>query len=175
MFSNPQKNILQFGINEGQKVADLGVGNGYYAFAIAERVGPEGHVFCVDISKDMLAKLTKEIIERNIANIETVWSDLEKENGTTLKSDSIDACVVANTLFQIENKSILAKEAYRILHTKGTLLLVEWADSFAGMGPHKDHIIKKSDAVNVFHGAGFILDREINAGEHHYGLVFRKA
>jgi hypothetical protein len=62
----------------------------------------------------------------------------------------------------------------RILKKKGRVLLVEWADSFAGMGPHRDHVVKQDDAKKIFIDAGFAYERDVKAGEHHYGLVFRK-
>jgi len=174
MFSNPEKILIQLGISEGQQIADFGCGNGFYAFALARKVGDTGRVYCIDVQNEILQKISKEGSEEGLENIETVWSDIEKERGSTLKPDSIDVVVIANTFFQVDRKPHVAQEASRILRPKGRVLLVEWADSFAGMGPHKDHIIKKEDALKIFIDAGFTLDSEIDAGEHHYGLIFRK-
>jgi hypothetical protein len=51
--------------------------------------------------------------------------------------------------------------------------VVDWEDSFGGMGPHPDCVICKQAAIDLFEAAGFILEREYPAGEHHYGLAFR--
>lgn len=174
MFSNPEKNLIQFGIGEGMHVADFGAGNGYYAFALAKKVGETGRVYCIDVQNEMLQKVAKEADEEMLENIEIVWGDIEKPKGSTLKEGSIDVVLIANTFFQIENKLSFVNEALRILREKGRVLLIEWADSFAGMGPHQDHVIKKEDALKIFLDAGFTFDREIDAGEHHYGLIFRK-
>ena len=174
MFSNPEKNLLQFGISDGMHVADFGVGNGFYAILLSERVGESGKVFCIDVQNDLLHKLSVEAAEKALHNMEFIWSDIEKEKGSTLKKETIDTVLIANTLFQVEKKKEVAEEAHRILRSKGRVLLVEWADSFAGMGPHKDRVVKKEDAQSIFEKAGFTFDREIDAGEHHYGLIFRK-
>jgi ubiquinone/menaquinone biosynthesis C-methylase UbiE len=86
----------------------------------------------------------------------------------------VDVVVIANTLFALDDKAGAAKEAMRILKKKGRVLLVEWADSFAGMGPHRDHVVPKEASTKIFVDVGFALEREIDAGSHHYGLVFRK-
>jgi ubiquinone/menaquinone biosynthesis C-methylase UbiE len=174
MFSNPEKNLIQLGISEGMVIADFGVGNGFYAKVMARKVGESGKVYCIDIQNEMLHKLSMESEQEEIYNLEFVWSDVEKSKGSTLKSDSVDLVLIANTFFQIENKSNVAEEAYRIVHTKGRVCIIEWADSFAGMGPHSDHVVPKEAAKDIFVKAGFIFDREIDAGDHHYGLVFRK-
>ncbi|MDB5204600.1 MAG: type 11 methyltransferase [Candidatus Taylorbacteria bacterium] len=174
MFSNPEKNLIQFGISVGMQIADFGSGNGYYAFLLARKVGETGRVYCIDVQSDMLQKIAKEAETENIQNIEIITSDIEKEKGSTLTKDSVDVVLIANTLFQNDDKHAVAKEALRILRVKGRVLVIEWADSFAGMGPHKDHLVKKEDALKIFTDAGLVLDHEIDAGEHHYGLVFRK-
>ncbi len=175
MFSNPEKNLIQLGVSVGMQIADFGAGNGYYAFALAKKVGETGRVYCIDVQNEMLQKIAKEAEEEMLQNLEIVSSDLEKEKGSTLKESSIDVVLIANTFFQIENKHAVVKEALRILRPKGRVLLIEWSDSFAGMGPHQDHVIKKEDSQKIFIEAGFVFDREIDAGEHHYGIVLRKS
>ncbi len=174
MFSNPEKNLIQLGVSDGMIVADFGAGNGAYTWAMSKKVGDNGKVYCIDIQNDLLSKLSKESDEEDLHNIEFVWSDIEKEKGSTLKSDSVDLVVITNTFFQVENKSNVAQESFRITHNKGRVFFVEWADSFAGMGPHKDHIVPKEMAKDFFVKAGFIFEREIDAGDHHYGLIFIK-
>ncbi len=174
MFSNPEKNLIQFGISDGMQVADFGAGNGYYAFLLARKVGETGKVYCIDIQSDLLQKVSKEAEGEGLSNIEIVSGNIEKEKGSTLKEESVDVVLIANTFFQIEDREAVLKEAFRILRPKGRVLLIEWADSFAGMGPHKDHVVLKETAEKLFRDSGFTKDSEIDAGEHHYGLVFRK-
>lgn len=155
-------------------VADFGAGNGYYALLLAEKVGNTGKVYCIDIQADMIQKLQREAESKGLHNIEVITNNIEKEKGSTLPKDSEDVVLIANTFFMIDHKDLVAAEAYRILRPKGRLLFIEWSDSYAGMGPHKDHVVKREDAEKIFKEAGFALERQIDAGEHHYGLVFRK-
>ncbi len=174
MFSNPEKVLIQFGLSERMSVADFGAGTGFYVLLAAELVGKDGKVYAIDIQKDLLDKIAHDAEKEGLDNIEIICGDAEKEGDTSLADASIDAVLIANTLFAMTDKAGAAKEAMRILRKKGRVLVVEWADSFAGMGPHKDHVIKIEDAKKIFADAGFAFERELDAGSHHYGLVFRK-
>jgi ubiquinone/menaquinone biosynthesis C-methylase UbiE len=173
MFSNPEKILIQFGVSRGLHVADFGAGSGYYAMLLADKVGDSGRVYAIDAHKDMVRRLARQAVDKGMPQLEAAWGDLEKDSGSGLPDASVDAVVIANTLFAVEDKKAFAKEVVRVLRKKGRVLLVEWSDSFAGMGPHQDHVVNADDAKKIFADAGLVFDHDIEAGEHHYGLVFR--
>jgi len=174
MFSDPENNVKQFGLAPGMVVADFGSGSGFYTLAEAKAVAPSGKVFAVDIQKDLLQKLKNGARDSHIGNVDIIWSDLEKLGGTKLREGSLDAVTVCNLFFQIENKNSLCLEVKRILRANGRVLVVDWDGSFGGIGPTKDAVIPKIQLAALFQDHGFVLDREIDAGAHHYGLIFRK-
>lgn len=174
MFSDPQKNIEQFGLAPGSKVADLGSGSGFYSLALAKRLGEQGRVFAVDTSKDMLQRLKNDAKRFKFYNIETLWGDIEKLGGTKLAGGAVDSAVVANTLFFLENKGGFMNELKRILKSGGRVLVVDWKDSYGGIGPQREHVFTLPQAKDLFEKNGFSFEREISAGSHHYGIIFKK-
>ena len=175
MFSDPEKNIEQFDLGKGSYVADFGAGTGFYSFAAARAVGPMGRVYAIDVQKDLLEKLKNEAKDaRHLMNIEIVWADLDNLGGTRLRDSSMDAVIIANTLFQIEKKDNTCLEIKRILKSGGRVLLVDWTSSFGNMGPHPKDVLSEEDAKKLFSKCGFKEDREISAGAQHYGIIFRK-
>lgn len=174
MFLEPQKILAQFHIDPGMKIADMGAGTGFYAFLISELVGPSGKVYAFDVVKDLLSKLKNDALAKNLNNIEVVWCDLDEIDGTTLQNNIIDRVVITNTLFQMEKKDNFIKEAYRILKPNGKMLLVDWSDSYSGLGPAAGEVVKPDAARVLCEHTGFIFEKEINAGDHHYGFVFNK-
>jgi hypothetical protein len=54
------------------------------------------------------------------------------------------------------------------------VLVVDWSDSFGGMGPQQDDIIVQSKVREMFTEKNFKFDADFDAGEHHYGLIFHK-
>lgn len=174
MFSDPQKNIEQLDLEKGAKVADFGAGSGFYTLAVARAVGPEGRVYAVDIQKDLLEKIKNTARLEGLFNIEYVWGDLERLGGSKIQENSLDCAIVANVLFQVENKEFFLTEAKRILKPTGRILVVDWSESFAGMGPEAKRVITKEQAKKLFTDKGFKLVREIEAGSHHYGFIFSR-
>jgi ubiquinone/menaquinone biosynthesis C-methylase UbiE len=175
MFADPENNIKQFAIKDGSVVADLGTGSGFYTLAAAKAVGSAGKIYAVDIDSDMLARIKDEADDMDLKNVEIIKGDLEKVGGTKLADGSVDAAIVSNILFQISNKDGLIKEVGRILKKGGRALVVDWKDSFGGLGPQNKAIVPLVTARDFFEIHGFEVEREIRAGEHHYGIIFRKS
>lgn len=172
-FSDPTSNIEQFSLQYGMRVADFGSGSGFYSLAAARAVGPHGHVTAVDVQKDLLSKLKNEAIKAGLSNLEVVWGDIEKLGGTRLKEGSVDAVILSNILFQVPDKVTPALEAKRILKPhSGKVLVVDWSDSFGGMGPEAGALVPQEKIREVFEKAGFSYYSSISAGDHHYGLIF---
>jgi len=171
-FSSPHENVLQLGLREGMKVGDFGAGSGHYARAAAAVVGHEGKVYAIDIQEDILKHLKLNTHEHHQSIINTVWGDIEKPGGTHLKDASLDAVILANTLFQIEHREGLLQELKRVLKPGGKLLLVDWAGSYGGMGPAQGSVVTEHDAEDFFISNGFHKVKSLRAGPHHYGIVF---
>lgn len=174
MFSDPQKNIDQFGLGAGSYVADFGAGSGFYTFAAARAVGSGGRVYAVDVQKDLLTKIKNQAQLISVNNVDIVWADIENLGGTKLRDQSIDAVIAANIFFQLDNKEGACREIKRILKKNGRVLVVDWSSSFGGMGPESSSVFDHSKARELFEKNDFTLDKDITAGAQHYGLIFRK-
>ncbi len=171
VFSEPEKNIAQLGLREGDHVADLGAGSGFYAAAAGAVVGTSGQVYAVEVQKDMLGRVDQDMKDKGVHNVKVVWGDIEHPGGTRLRENSIDAALVCNVLFQIENLAGLVEETKRILKPGGRVLVIDWMESFGQMGPHPDQVVTVTKAKELFDRAGFVFEKDILAGAHHYGFV----
>jgi ubiquinone/menaquinone biosynthesis C-methylase UbiE len=171
MFSNPQKVLDQMHIDPGMTVADFGSGAGHYSLLLAEKVGPSGKIFAFDVQKDLLLRLKNLAVQQNIGNIQTFWTDLDEPNSTNLKQDSVDRVIMTNVLFQTEDKKALLREAKRVLKPNGLVLVVDWSESFGGLGPRSGNVYKEDVAKKTFEEEGFAIEKNIDAGEHHYGFI----
>jgi ubiquinone/menaquinone biosynthesis C-methylase UbiE len=174
MFSDPRHNLDQLGLRDGAIVADLGAGSGFYSIEAAKMVAHTGKVYAVDLQKDLLERLKREANRLHVRNIEIIAGNLEKLGGSKLRESSCDAAIASNILFMLDDKKSFLIEAKRILKHGGRLLIIDWSASFSQMGPHPDHVVYKDDALKLALSAGFELDREIHAGAHHYGMIFRR-
>ena len=160
------------GLREGMRVADLGAGTGHYARAAAGVVGHDGKVYAVDVQEDVLKHIKNNTHDHHKSIVETVWGDIEKLGGTHLRDSSLDAAILANTLFQIDNRPGLLAELSRVLKPGGKLVVIDWAGSFGGMGPVPGQVVSEKDAEELFTNAGYKKEKSFAAGAHHYGVIF---
>jgi ubiquinone/menaquinone biosynthesis C-methylase UbiE len=172
-FAHPVRNVAALGIEPGMIVADFGSGSGAYVLAIAERLGDSGTVYAIDIQKDLLRRTHNEAVKRGFKNVQVLWGDLEKSHGSKLAKQSCDLVLVSNLLFQVEDKESLFREAHRILRPLGRLAVVDWQESFGGMGPTKDAVVDGLNATALAEKFGFEMVKSFAAGAHHYGLLFQ--
>lgn len=173
-FAHPPRNVAALGIEPGMSVADLGSGSGAYVMLIAEALAGSGHVYAVDVQKDLLRRTYNDARKRGLKNVKVLWGDLERPGGSKLADDSQDLVLVSNLLFQVEDKGAVLAEAARIAKKGGRVAVIDWTDSFGGMGPTKETVFKKEWAIDAAREAGHALSGEFAAGAHHYGLIFSK-
>jgi ubiquinone/menaquinone biosynthesis C-methylase UbiE len=173
MFSDPVKNLKQFGLREDMIVADLGAGTGFYSISAAKMV-PKGKVYSIEIQKDFLSAIKNKAIELNLNNLECFLGDIETKGGTKIGDEIVDAVISSNILFQVENKDRFIEEIKRILKPSGLVLLIDWSDEESSLASKLDKTIPKEKARSMFEEKGFIFEREIDAGDHHYGMILKK-
>ena len=172
MFSDPDKVIKEMFVGEGMTVTDFGSGVGFYTIPLARRVGPYGRVFAIDVMGDFLRKIKNEAARAGLNNVEVIQGDLESVSGSGLLTASVDRIIIANTLFQTEQPLQVVLEAKRIIKHSGKVAVIDWQESFNQVGPHKDHILTKDDVRKLFEENGFEFESFIDAGEHHYGMLY---
>lgn len=173
MFSDPLSNLRQLGLQENMIVADLGAGTGFYSVAAGGLV-PRGKVYAVEVQKEFLPTITAKARDAGLNNVECLWGNIEKEHGTKIGDRIVDVVVASNVLFQVESKEGFLKEIKRILKPGGRVLLVDWSDSSSSLGPNFQTLIPKNKAKEMFTEKGFSLERDIDAGAHHYGMILKK-
>lgn len=165
-------NVLQLGLREGMRVGEFGAGTGHYVVGAAGAVGHEGKVYAIDIQEDLLKHVKDMAHQRGLRNVETIWGNIEKPGGSSLRDGALDAAMLSNTLFQIEHKEAAIKEIRRVLKSGGKLLVIDWAGSYGGMGPAPHHVVSEHTAEELFITGGFHKVKDFRAGPHHYGIVF---
>lgn len=175
MFTDPVKNLRALGLMEDHIVADLGAGTGFYSIILGHMV-PRGKVYAVEIVKDFLTTIKNKSIQANLKNVEIIWGNVEKVGGTKIGDNIVDVVIASNVLFQVQDKDKFIAEIKRILKPKekgqGRVLLIDWIPESFRISPKG--ALPKSKAREMLEKQGFVFERDINAGAHHYGMILRK-
>lgn len=173
-FMNPEAVVTHFHIRTGDVVADFGAGVGYYIPALSKAAGAPGRVYACEIQKALVERMTLLIQERRLGNVHTIWCDLEAPQGTKFRDGLLDVGILINTLFQLENKESALTEIARVIRKGGKFFIVDWADSFGGIGPHSSQVVREEMAKAFAEAHGFIFDHSFPVADHHYGLAFKR-
>lgn len=108
------------GLKEGEIVLDLGSGGGIDVFLAAKKVGPEGRVIGVDMTKRMIEKSRQTAEKYGSNNVEFRLGEIED---LTVEDNSVDV-IISNCVINLSpDKKKVFKEAYRVLKRKGRMLI----------------------------------------------------
>lgn len=173
-FIIPNVLVTNFHLRPGDKVGDFGAGLGNFAAALSRAVGSQGKIYACEIQRNLVEGLIDRASKERLGNLEVVWSDIEASNGTKIETGALDAGVAINLLFQIEDRAAALSEMARTLRPGGKFFLVDWSESWGGLGPQPGHLLSEASARSLAEAAGLTFERTFSAGDHHYGLAFRK-
>ncbi|GAA1761788.1 arsenite methyltransferase [Nonomuraea bangladeshensis] len=103
-------------LRAGQTVLDLGSGGGIDVLLSARRVGPQGTVYGVDASADMLALARRNAEQAGARNVEFLHGSIER---VPLPDQSVDV-VISNCVINLSgDKAAVLAEAFRVLRPGG--------------------------------------------------------
>jgi len=172
-FIDPATIIAQMGLQNGQTVADLGCGSGFYAVAAGQRVGSTGTVYAVDVQEAKLVATQSAARQSGLKNISVLHADLDKPL-LDIAENSCDALILASIIHEVESRDMLLKNAYRILKTGGRLAVVEWKKEATPLGPDIARRVGREELDQLLVKAGFRKEQDLEADNYHYAELFVK-
>ena len=172
-FLNPAEVVAQTGLMQGQVVADLGCGNGFYVLPAAQMIGNTGVVYAVDVQTSKLAATVSIANQFGYKNVTVVQADLAKPL-LDIPPSSCDLVIVGNILHEIAQKDQLIKNIYRILKKSGHVVIVEWKKTATPFGPPLERRIDQEKIEILLMQAGFRKAKDLLADGYHYAVLFEK-
>jgi arsenite methyltransferase len=105
-------------LNAGERVLDLGSGGGIDCFLAAQRVGPEGAVWGLDMTPDMIALARHNAEQVGVANVRFRLGEIEDMPFGDGEFDVIMSNCVINLS---SDKESVFRESFRVLKSGGRL------------------------------------------------------
>lgn len=151
-------------LRPGMELADVGAGEGEFAVALAERVGPGGHVFVNEIDDGALRTIGRRIKRSDLTNMTRVEGDIDDTN---LPDDCCEAILLRYVYHHISERAAMRSSLRRSLRPGGLLVVIEKQEPGDG--------ISLEDLIDDFTGDGFrLVSRHSLWGGHdgHHAAVF---
>lgn len=168
--------LKRAGVDVGMRVADMGAGReGTFAFTAAKMVTDTGHVYALDVVKEVLGALESSARTHGFNNVTTVWTDLELYGATAQIADSsLDFGILSDTLFQSPEKEDMLRECFRMIRPGGKMLVVEWKPAATAIGPDVETRVHPDEVRRLAQQLHLQVVEEFEAGEYHWGMIIQR-
>jgi ubiquinone/menaquinone biosynthesis C-methylase UbiE len=138
LLQNPKKIFSPY-VKEGMKVLDIGCAMGFFSLPLAQMVGSNGKVVCVDVQSKMIAKLEKRAKKAGLSDkIETRVCDYHSLGLNAFKEE-IDFAFAFAVVHEVPDASRFFSEIYETIKPAGKLLIAE----------PKGHVSKKDFGITI--------------------------
>lgn len=168
-YQKPHDVLMALDLKEGETVADIGAGSGYFALRLAAHVGGKGTVWAVDIDPEMIRHLNRRVREKGAWNVRTV---LAPPDDPLLPDASVDRFFICDTWHHIENQAGYLALMKRMLRPGGQVIMIDFHKKDLPLGPPLSMKIAREDLIRQMEAAGFRLAREHTFLPYQYFLVF---
>jgi len=170
-WQKPHEVVMALGLKEGEAVADIGAGTGYFSFRFAHHVGATGRVYAVDISPDMVLHMNRQIRDLGLDNVRTI---LAPPDDPLLADRSVDRFFFCESWHHIADHEKYLSEMKRMLRPGGQVIVIDYRKD-ASAGPPAAMRVARADVVHEFETHGYRLAAEHTFLPYQYFLVFEPA
>jgi cyclopropane fatty-acyl-phospholipid synthase-like methyltransferase len=166
-------------LTPGHSVADIGAGTGLFLQPLSNSVGPEGHVFAVEIAPSFIKHLRDRARKESLENVEVVFCSDRHAN---LPKNSVDRMVLCDVYHHFEYPRLTMDSLWEAMREGGLLVLVDFHREPPGVSPErtewlKGHVRAPQEVFRAeIEQAGFVFRDEVavEGFQENYLLRFDK-
>jgi len=170
-WQKPDEVVQALGLKNGDVVADIGAGTGYFSRRFAKEVAPDGKVYAVDVAADVLGYLRERAEQEGLRNIVTIVS---RDDDPMLPKNAVDLAFFCDTTHHIAERVNFYRTMSPGLKAHSRLAIIDYAPN-APRHPHSpEEHVPRSQVINEAEEAGFKFVQEFQFLPDQYFLLFEK-
>lgn len=167
----PDLLLAALALRPGMQVADIGAGTGYYSWRMADRVGPAGRVFAVDVQPEMLALLAREMTRRHVTNVTGV---LGTATDPRLPSSGVDVVLMVDVYHELDHPREMLAALVRSLKPGGRVVFVEYREEDANVPIKPHHKMSEAQVRREAVAAGLVWRETVETLPWQHIVVFTR-
>ena len=157
--NKPEEILKILALQQGEKIADIGAGGGYFSLKFAEAVGKQGAVYAVDTDSGKIEFIRKSVAEKGLGNVQVVLAGKES---VTLP-EKIDWIFLRNVYHNVPNRVEYFAKLRESLKPDGRIAIVEHNRS-GRFSFHRifEHHVTRETIVEEMTKAGYSIAESID-------------
>lgn len=156
----------------GDRIADIGAGDGTLAREIVRIVGPTGRVYATEIDSELRQEIQALASREGFSQLTVVEAHA---GATNLPDACCRAVYLRHVLHHIDDWPAFASDLRRTVEPGGILAIIDFPPG-AMFSLLDDHTAPPDEVADTFADAGFRLERRIDDwGGSTYLLAFRRS
>lgn len=169
---HPESLLRELGLKQGDTMADIGSGPGFFTIPAAQIVGEHGLVLAADVQGEMLSAVKGRVTEHGLTNVRVVKTS---ETDVPLPPESCDFVLLAFVLDEIEQRSRFLHRVARLLKPDAPIVVLEWRKEEQTEGPPIDDRISEEELTADAQAAGLRISESRDLNDHQYLCVLTSA
>jgi precorrin-6B methylase 2 len=156
-------------IRDGDRIADIGAGTGFFTWRLAQHAGPRGKVLAVDIQQRMLDRAAGTVKQHGLANVDYV---LATERDPKLPARALDMVFIAHSYHEFSEPETMIEAVRRSLNPAGRLVIVEYAKEKPQAPASPLHKMSFDEIRSEIEPLGFELEQILDFLPMQHAVIF---
>ena len=167
-YQKPHEVMEALAVKEGEVIADIGAGSGYFTLRLAKHVGASGRVYAVDVSPDMIRHLNTRVRDAGLTNVSTILAPPDDP----VLPQPVDRFLIVDVWHHIDDQPGYLAKMKKLLKPGGRVVMIDFHKRELPVGPPLAMKIGREDLIKQMTANGFRVAAEHTFLPYQYFLVF---
>jgi len=168
-WQRPDRLIGLLAIQEGEQVADIGAGLGYFSDTLSRVVGEFGKVYAVETEQVLVDYLEERNGTHGWGNTVVM---LGSETDLGLPAGALDLVLTVNTWHRFGDRRLPREAVQRALKPGGRFVVVDWHAGEIPIAPPLDKRLPRADLIDEMVADGWTVTTNSRLLKYQYLLIF---
>jgi ubiquinone/menaquinone biosynthesis C-methylase UbiE len=169
-WQKPDEVLKILNLQEGQVIADIGSGSGYFTTRFARALAPlKGRVMALDVDEGMVAHLRQRLTQEQLKNVTVIQVP---PHDPLLIDQSVDVVFICDTYHHLEDREIYMKKIRKGLKPNGRVVIVDfYKREGIPVGPPMSMRLSEETVQKELQAAGLHVTEKVTALPYQYILI----